>query len=336
MAHYNLYETLGLDRNDSSANLRSALESRLAGGKFDNPGGEEEVKLAINVLGDEQKRGLYDSRLDNPSADDVDVAALRQLSELNLGGANPSAGAGTSAVGGPAGVGAAGVGAAGVAGAAAGAGQDQQPDQGAAIRDKFDNGLASAKQGFASAREGATKQAHDLGAEYKKSSKKAITVTAIAAAVGGLIVGGLLGGLLGGGGGATLKDEGGAKDIAQAYIDADSKRAVEDWVAEHVERDSREYFEENIATELPEDLLDARDLKVGETASSMRQDSMIYKGERESYEELAEAEKLEDEGLVAILDGNDELVGYISMRLIDGEWEVTWIDIAVETESLLD
>ena len=333
MAHYNLYETLGLDRNDSSANLRSALESRLEGGKFDNPGGEEEVKLAINVLGDEQKRGLYDSRLDDPSADDVDVAALRQLSELNLGGANPSAGAGTSAVGGPAGLGAAGAGAAGVAGAAAGAGQDQQPDQGAAIRDKFDNGLASAKQGFASAREGATKQAHELGAEYKKSSKKAITVTAIAAAVGGLIVGGLLGGLLGGGGGATLKDEGGAKDVAQAYIDADSKRAVEDWVDEYVSRDNREYFAD---PELPEDEFDARDLKVGETASSMHFESTMMKGERESYKELAEAEKLEDQGRVAILDGNDELVGYISMRLIDGEWEVTYIDTAAEVEFLVN
>lgn len=326
VAHYNLYETLGLNRNDSTANLRSALESRLADGKFDNPGGEEEVKLAINVLGDDQKRGLYDSRLNDPNADDVDVSALRQLSELNLGGANPAAGAAAG-------------GAAGAAGgaAAASAAQPEGPGRGAAARENLDKGLASAKQGFANAREGATKQAHELGAEYKKSSKKAIIVTAVAAGVAGLIIGGLLGGLLGGGGGGGtgLKKEGAAKDVAQAYIDADSKRAVEDWVSENASREYRDYLDE-LAEETPEDYLDARDLKVGDTASEWAAMSSRITGNRESFAELAESEKLEDVGVVQILNGNDDLVGFVSMSLIDGKWEVTGVYTASERESLLN
>lgn len=317
MAHYNLYETLGLDRNDSSVNLRSVLESRLAGGIFDNPGGEEEIKLAINVLGDEQKRALYDSRLNDSTADDIDVAALRQLGELNLGGANPSASSDVGSAGIEAGV---------------DQGREHGTNQGAAVRQKLDSGFTSAKQGFASAREGAAKQAHELGAEYRQSSKKAIAVTAIVAAAGGLIVGSFLGG----GDGSTLKKEGRAKAVVQEYIEADSIRAVEDWANEYVARDRRDMFESLNGYAVAEDAFDARDLKVGETASTMRYQSMIVKGVRQSFDELAEADKLEDQGVVSILDGNDEVVGFINMKLIDGNWEVYELGSAPEADSLID
>ncbi|AKE39930.1 Hypothetical protein NG00_01788 [Corynebacterium camporealensis] len=86
MAHYNLYDTLGLDRSASTSDLRGELDSRLATGPFDNPGGEEEVKLASNILGDERKREVYDKRLGELDAEPITVPALRQLAEMNLGG----------------------------------------------------------------------------------------------------------------------------------------------------------------------------------------------------------------------------------------------------------
>ncbi len=86
MAHYNLYDTLGLDRSASTSDLRGELDSRLATGPFDNPGGEEEVKLASNILGDERKREVYDKRLGELDAEPITVPALRQLAEMNLDG----------------------------------------------------------------------------------------------------------------------------------------------------------------------------------------------------------------------------------------------------------
>lgn len=132
MAHYDLYSSLGLDKSSSSESLAAELDRRLGEGTHTNPGGEEELKVARAILGDEQKRSMYNSRLDDPQAQEITISSLRDLAQMNFSGATPAgpsapAGSGAAAASGEmpaAGSGAmpaAGSGAMPAAGAAAGA-----------------------------------------------------------------------------------------------------------------------------------------------------------------------------------------------------------------------
>ena len=86
MAHYNLYESLGLDRAKDPATIAGELDERINSGVATNPGGMEELQIARNILGDPQRRSLYDQKLDDDNAPDINIAALRDLSNANLGG----------------------------------------------------------------------------------------------------------------------------------------------------------------------------------------------------------------------------------------------------------
>lgn len=83
MSHYNLYESLGLSRQASSEELAQKLDSRLSDlrkqGKEDSAPEVEEVATARRILGDSDLRRVHDSRLDDPSAPDIDIPALREL-----------------------------------------------------------------------------------------------------------------------------------------------------------------------------------------------------------------------------------------------------------------
>lgn len=91
MAHYDLYETIGLDRTHDSAALASELDQRINSGVATNPGGVEELRIARDILGDPQRRGLYDQKLSDPNAPEINIAALRDLAAANFGPA-PAAG----------------------------------------------------------------------------------------------------------------------------------------------------------------------------------------------------------------------------------------------------
>ena len=84
MAHYNLYESLGIDRSTSTQDIAEDIDKRLSTGNTSNPGGEDELQVARQVIADPTKRGMYDARLDDPSAPEIDIAALRDLSELQV------------------------------------------------------------------------------------------------------------------------------------------------------------------------------------------------------------------------------------------------------------
>lgn len=84
MAHYNLYESLGIDRSTSTQGIAEDIDKRLSTGNTPNPGGEDELQVARQVIADPTKRGMYDARLDDPSAPEIDIAALRDLSELQV------------------------------------------------------------------------------------------------------------------------------------------------------------------------------------------------------------------------------------------------------------
>lgn len=90
MAHYDLYRSLGLDRGQDCAALAAELQRRIEAGDADNPGGEEELRVAQRVLGDPARRGLYDQRLDNPNAQPITVVSLRDLAARDFGPTHPS------------------------------------------------------------------------------------------------------------------------------------------------------------------------------------------------------------------------------------------------------
>lgn len=84
MSHYNLYSSLGLDRSQSAESIEYEIEQRINAGLINNPGGLDELQVAQRVLGDPERRAIYDRRLDDPYAPEITVDALRQLATTDI------------------------------------------------------------------------------------------------------------------------------------------------------------------------------------------------------------------------------------------------------------
>ncbi|WP_420098316.1 hypothetical protein [Corynebacterium sp.] len=85
MAHFDLYQSLGLSRQTSSVDLAAEIDARRAMTSAEDVGMRDQLSTARAVLGDETRRSLYDQRLDDPSAPEMDVASLRELAALDIG-----------------------------------------------------------------------------------------------------------------------------------------------------------------------------------------------------------------------------------------------------------
>lgn len=206
MAHYDLYKSLNLDSNASSADLVAELDSLLQQGKLDNLGGAEEIELAKKILGDEQKREQYDSRLADPSSPEITVANIRKLAS------NPSNN------------------------------QNQSDSRGRGFNAQIPpEKIAAVKSTFNSAAAGATDRARDVQAEYKKSSRTAIIITAVAAFIAGGVIVGLVGSMLGGGGrlGASGVDYKGAEEFANSFLELRGEEETRDWIIENTDASNR-------------------------------------------------------------------------------------------------
>ncbi|MDO4928279.1 MAG: hypothetical protein Q3976_04375 [Corynebacterium sp.] len=79
MAHYDLYKSIGLSRNASTQELNKQLIDMLQNPPLSNPGGADELTVALQVLGDEGKRRYYDEILADPSQPDIGIAQLRKI-----------------------------------------------------------------------------------------------------------------------------------------------------------------------------------------------------------------------------------------------------------------
>ena len=204
MAHYNLYDSLNLDINASSDDIVSILEKRIQEGNLDNLGGLEEVKLAKEILGNPEKRVKYDARLQDPSAPDITVDTIRDL----------AATANTQEAGAP-----------------------RNPGLNSPISSEK---LSAVKNTFNSAAAGASDRARDVQAEYKKSSRTAIAITAVGAFVAGGIIVGIVGSMLGGGssssGGADYK---GAEKFANSFLELRDEEETRDWIIKNADARDR-------------------------------------------------------------------------------------------------
>ncbi|MEJ5920379.1 hypothetical protein [Corynebacterium sp. H78] len=87
MAHFNLYEKLGLSQNQQAFDLNEILGDRLRGLGDDHSPEAQELAMARNVIGDPQKKSMYDQQLNDPNCPDITVEDVRELAQLNLGGA---------------------------------------------------------------------------------------------------------------------------------------------------------------------------------------------------------------------------------------------------------
>lgn len=84
MAHYNLYDSIGLDASKDTPALAAEIDERIRSGNTWNPGGIDELQVARAVLGNASRRAAYDHKLSDPHAPDVTVESLRRLANVNF------------------------------------------------------------------------------------------------------------------------------------------------------------------------------------------------------------------------------------------------------------
>lgn len=84
MAHYDLYESLGLDRTKDTATLAAELDERIRSGNTWNQAGIDELQVARAVLGNASRRSAYDHKLLNPNAPAITIDSLRRLANVDF------------------------------------------------------------------------------------------------------------------------------------------------------------------------------------------------------------------------------------------------------------
>lgn len=218
MSHYDLYESLHLDKTTSSADILSVLETRIAEGNVDNLGGIEELELAKTILGNEEKRGLYDARLNDPASPKITVGSIRELAakpaDVHVpftGGENTPGGRAHSPI---------------------------NPEN-----------IAVMKKSLTSAASSASGRARGVQAEYKKSSRTAIVLTAVGAFVAGGVIVGLIGTFVGGGSGpvgASGADYSGAEKFANSFLELRTMDETREWVIQNTDASNRNVMLEQL------------------------------------------------------------------------------------------
>ena len=294
MAHYDIYQSLGLERFASSTDLAQQIDDRLAAVGPGDAGAREELTVARSILGDETRRGLYDQRLDDPSAAEIDIDSLRELASLNLGGQAGGSGAPTGS----------------------GKGQQFQQQAGQFAR------TAWAKTAEAS---------HQVQDSFKQSKGLAIIVTAVVTAVVVGVAGWALGlfgqtedkaakGLVN-----EMLDKNHSDDL-RSWIQDNSTHQDRDEVMSSLKLSGDDSFNGMDALFGGSDLsagtrvLDAEQLKMSLGSSSKD----FYEGaEDEGYTR----EEIDSIIFIAVIDKNDKPRGAVGMLERDGDFQI----IAVET-----
>lgn len=97
--HYNLYESLGLNPQDSTPHLREQIQNTLTElrkqGLAPNSGPVQENLAALSILGNGYRRGEYDRRLADADAPPITIASLRSLAAHPAPDLSPQPSAGT-------------------------------------------------------------------------------------------------------------------------------------------------------------------------------------------------------------------------------------------------
>ena len=92
--HYDLYASLGLNREASCEELGAQLSARLETLRQEGAGPDspqvDEVSTARAIFSDPQLRHIHDARLDDPEATPIDIPALHELAASGVGSQDES------------------------------------------------------------------------------------------------------------------------------------------------------------------------------------------------------------------------------------------------------
>ncbi|MDK8796894.1 hypothetical protein QP994_03230 [Corynebacterium sp. MSK044] len=260
MAHYDLYNSLGLDRSADPATLAQELDNRINSGIATNPGGIEELRIARDILGDPQRRSLYDQKLNDVNAPDINIAALRDLAQANFGGA-------------PAG-------AAGAAGAQGFAPGQPQSEQGPST---FDKGRETFTEYSKMAQERLNPAMEKTKSEIARSSKGVILGTAVATALVMLLIWGLVAGIGGGDRNASK-----AQKLTNQFLELRTNEETERWLIDNSLSESRsdilDELEVNDGFSGVDNYFKASDPKAGEVLDARDFLYIFTKTDDEAYE----------------------------------------------------
>ena len=299
MAHYDLYQSLGLDRQASTADLARDLDDRLSCAAPDDAGMIDQLTTARAILGDDTRRGLYDQRLDDPNAAEIDIDSLHELAALNVAG-SASAGAGASAAG------------------ASGAGRGQQFQQ----------------QAGQFARTAGTKTAeasHQVQDSFKQSKGLAIIVTAVVTAVVVGVAGWALG-LFG------QTEDKAAKGLVNEMLDKNHSDDLRSWIQDNSTHQDRDEVMSTLKLSGDDSfngmdaLFGGSDLSAGTRVLDAEQLKMSLGSSSKDFYEGAEdegytREEIDSTVFIAVIDKNDKPRGAVGMLERDGDFQI----IAVET-----
>ena len=302
MAHYDLYQSLRLDRQASTADLARDLDDRLSSAAPDDAGMIDQLTTARAILGDDTRRGLYDQRLDDPNAAEIDIDSLHELAALNVAG-SASAGAGASAAG-----------AAGASGA--GRGQQFQQQAGQFAR------TAGAKTAEAT---------HQVQDSFKQSKGLAIGITALVTAVVVLLGGWGIGKIFGGDGQPDFSD---AQKTVNTFLEQKSADDLRSWLNDNTVHQNREDILRAMGADEDaydsfsgmDSFFDASSLEAGAGMSFEQQaiyfgtdvDEIYEEGEDEGFSR----DEVDSMVIIGIKDGSDNYKGEITLVKKDGDYKI--------------
>lgn len=298
VAHYDLYSAIGLNRSSSSPQLVDDIDARIASGKFDNPGGAEELRIARDVLGNEQVRGVYDSKLSDPQAPEITVAALQ---ELGAQAAQQQAAQHSSAEG-PT------------------AANTSEPSGSTGAKEGFKTQAIrdNLQQNFDQLQSKTQPYSEKARSEISRSSRGVIIATAVITALVCLLIWGLFTFF----GSSNSVDS--AKGTVRELINLEEDDA-NSWMRDNVDRDNQTQVERVLLDDGDfqpfEDVIDYNEPQAGQAIDGMEiMKGGLYSSEA-SLEELAEEEGIENMAIVIIDDRNGEDTGWrVMLYERDGDW----------------
>lgn len=303
MPHYNLYTAVGTDRSKDAASLAAELDERIASGIATNPGGIEELHIARSILGDPQRRAMYDQRLDDPTAPEIDVVALRELAALDTtaGAGQPSQAAQPGQPGQAQYV----------------PGQPGQPEQG-----KFSN-MSAAKQNFSDKLNPVVTRTRS---EFDRSSKSIIAATALLTVLAMLLVWGLI--ALGS---WAFSEERKVRSAANEFLNMRTDDETEQWLVDNAAADERSNLKDYL--DLGGDYagvdneFDARDPRAGRVTPGTEFAKIMSFYTEDAYAAELEREGISEMYFVAVDNKDGTATGGILMfGIIDGKPKLTQID----------
>lgn len=298
MAHYDLYNALGLSRQSSSAELAADIDRQLAATPADDAGAQDQLTTARAVLGDATRRNLYDQRLDDPNAPEIDIPSLHELASLDTSTTVPPAAAPAGPAATPAGNGA----------------------SGAQFQEK-------AQQFARQAGGRATEAGHQVQESFRQSKLLAVVITAVVTAV----VVGLLGWFLGlFGGSDEYKD---ARSTVSEMLDQDNADDLRSWIQDnstYQDRDSvlssLKLSGDSSSFSGMDSLFGGSDLEPGYVLN-FEQTLAVFLADREDvYEELESEgysqEQAESMLAVAVENGEGTILGGVTVIQTDDGYKV--------------